>query len=458
MSTLAASRPDPSSPADSLLGVSSPVAGALCLFGVFLHILLSDALLTAIGIHHSDDRGQVYERIHPGTVFIVLSFFVLLASGSGGSIRRLGAIAAQQTASVVLLFLVILVTCYTTARGGPSGMTFMLDTHMTPPLCAIVLCYTPLSYCRRALYGFLLLAAINSAVGIAEGIGKFRIFTFDPDWGVLHELQFRASAFLGHPLNNAMFTSFAVFIALALRIPVALKAALAALLLASLVAFGGRGGLAFGVAGCLAYLLISVATAFYRRRLTLPQVFLLLASLIVVPAALLGGIYLLLHTGMGDRIVAHAALDDESAQGRKIAFKALHYMTDEELIFGVPLARISDITYRIGLELPFKDIENPWILMLMFLGGLMFPFWFAATLAFIWRLMRRQPLALKLAVIAYFAVASTSNSFGRKDSNYLIMVSAVICASRVLAPPLPGRSKDDTVGAPPPDMASLAPS
>ena len=68
----------------------------------------------------------------------------------------------------------------------------------------------------------------------------------------------------------------------------------------------------------------------------------------------------------------------------------------------------------------------------MLCGLITFPFWLALTFAFIGRLMKGNPVALQLGVLAYYITASTSNSFGRKDSTYLIMVSAVICASRLL--------------------------
>ena len=441
LSTQSPPQPDASTRAgDSLLGKSSPAAGLLCLTGFFLHIILSDPLLNSIGIRHSDEGGHFYERLHPGTVLIFMSFFILLV-GRGGVIRRFCTIARQHTAFAVLLVLTALLTVYMALRSGASGITFMVDTHLTPPICAIVLCYTPLSYCRKALYGFIMLAVVNSCVGIAESIGRFRIFTFDPDWVVLHEAQFRASAFLGHPLNNAMFTSAALFVALALRIRVAIKGIIAAVFLTSLVAFGGRGGLAFSVVACLAYFLITSLAALYRGRLTLAQVFLLLAALVAVPAVVLGGGYLLVTSSMGERIATHARLDDESAEGRHLALLAFDYLRGGEMVFGVSQDRIKDITYRLHLAVPLSDIENPWILMFMTLGGLMFPFWLAATLGFIWRLMRGQPWALKLAVLSYFLVASTSNSFGRKDSTYLIMVSAVICAARVLASS-PGRLDD----------------
>ena len=85
-----------------------------------------------------------------------------------------------------------------------------------------------------------------------------------------------------------------------------------------------------------------------------------------------------------------------------------------------------------GLSLPIDDIENPWILMMMFLVAVVFPVWFLATLAFAYKLIRGKPLALQMAVVAYFIVASTSNSFGRKDSTYLLMVGAVDLRSSIV--------------------------
>ncbi len=191
---------------NSLAGASHPVAGLLCLFGFFLHIILSDPLLNSLGIHYSGDEGKFYEKIHPGTVFIFLSLFALLWSRLN-PIDKAFVIAKQHMAYASLLILYILLFIYMALRSGPAELAFIIDTHMTVPICAIVLCYTPLSYCRNAVYFFIAIALLNSAIGIAEAMGKFRIFTFDPGWGVLKEHYFRASALRGHPLNNTMFTA-----------------------------------------------------------------------------------------------------------------------------------------------------------------------------------------------------------------------------------------------------------
>ena len=129
----------------------------------------------------------------------------------------------------------------------------MLETHLLPPICAIVLSYAPLSYCRRATYFFIFFATINSSIGIVESIWKFRIFTFDPSWAVNQEPSFRASALIGHPLNNAMFTNIAIFVMLATPMPKLLRSGILAILLVSLVSFGGRIGLLYGVLGTLFY-------------------------------------------------------------------------------------------------------------------------------------------------------------------------------------------------------------
>ena len=237
-----------------------------------------------------------------------------MLAGRGDAIHRYYVILARQTAFTVLLTLTAVLTLYMVIRSGPS-VSFMIETHLTPPICAIVLCYTPLSYCRKAIDAFILVAVLNSSIGIVEAIGKFRIFHFDPGWSVMNEPQFRASASIGHPLNNAMFTSVALFVALALRIPPLIKALVVAIFLASLVAFGGRFGLAYSVSGCLAYGLIMLVSILKKGSLTLAQALLLLTAAILVPVVIVGGIFLLVNSSIGERIAAHAQWD-ESADGR----------------------------------------------------------------------------------------------------------------------------------------------
>jgi hypothetical protein len=429
---------DKTSDDDSPLGGSHRLAALLCLLGFFLLVVLSQPLLNSLGLLSTDKLGgNPLTKVHPGSMVIILSFLVLLNDG-GRMTLRAAQLFCKFPIYMSLVAVYLLLIAYWVIR-GPVGVGLLLDTHIVAPMCAIILSCAPRRYCRNGVYLFILLATLNSMVGIAEAIGKFRIFPFDPQWSVMNEQHFRASAFLGHPLSNAMFTSVALFVVTGIRLQPLLKAGLLAVFLASLVAFGGRGALGFTVIGLIPIGLGAARNALSSPKLTIPNIFLLLLAFLVIPVVVLGGLYLLINSDIGARIHAFSDMQDESAQGRWLAFKVFDYMSIEQIIFGMGSDQIVDVAHRMGLYLPMSDIENPWVLMLMSLGALMFPIWLLFTLAFICRLMRGQPLGLQLAVLAYFVTASTSNSFGRKDADYAIMVCAVIAASRSLALPRPGR-------------------
>lgn len=408
------------------------LAGIVCLFGFFLHIVLSDLLLNSIGFHYSSTEGAFYEKIHPGTYFIVASFFIMLGDHGNPFVEFWRALRRSRIA-MFLLLLYIMLFIYLVLRSGPAGTAFMIDTHMTVPICAIVLATAPKDFCRRAIYFFVVVACLNSLIGIYESIVQTRIFAFSDDAPGIREQYFRASSLRGHPLNNAMFTSIALFVMLGLKFRPFLTWVLTAIFMISLVSFGGRAGLGFTVCGVMVFAAIKVKTMVVRGRMSMLQALFLLAAIVLVPAILVAGLnFLILHSTIGERLAA-SSVGDDSVDSRRLALMVFDFMRFHEIIFGIAPDRIVDIAYRMNLMIPLSDIENPWLLMLMYLGAIMFPFWLLMTGVFVWDLLRGKPLALQMAVISYFAVATTSNSFGRKDSTYLIMVCAVICAARALA-------------------------
>jgi hypothetical protein len=245
----------------------------------------------------------------------------------------------------------------------------------------------------------------------------------------------------GHPLENAVFTSLALFTALGMRYSVVTKAILTGIFLTSLVAFGGRASLVVSVVSLTLWAIPQLIHTLRERR-SLVRMLAMAAAAIAMPVLVVGGLYAAINSGMGERIAAHAHWDD-SASTRWSVFQTLEYMKDEELVFGASTDRILEITYRYGQATGSKGIENPWVMMFLQMGGLLYPFWLALMVAFAWKLMRGNPLGLKLVVFNYFLIASTFVSFGTKDSMYPIMVFAVVCASRSLATaavPLPRAS------------------
>jgi hypothetical protein len=248
---------------------------------------------------------------------------------------------------------------------------------------------------------------------------------------VLKQDYFRASAFMGHPLTNVSFTVMSLFVLLGVRMPTALKAVILLVMLSSLVAFGGRSGLISCVIGLAMLGTTETVRYFATTRMTVLRLTLVLLAILIVPVVCIGLLYVTLHSGMGARLMAYSSLQDESASVRVLAFKVIDYMTPTDIIFGLDGQRIAELGYHAGVSDPTSDIENPWILLFMFFGAIMFTLWTAGWLGCMWRLMAGADLALKLAIIEYFVVSSTSNSFGRKDPVYMILAGIVVCAKRL---------------------------
>ncbi|MEB3029838.1 hypothetical protein VJI72_08610, partial [Parvimonas micra] len=84
--------------------------------------------------HYSGtDLHHFYERIHPGTPFIYLSFLVLLW-WRGNLVHNLVRLARTHTVFVALLCVYIGLLVYLVLRSGAAGIAFLVDTHLPVPM------------------------------------------------------------------------------------------------------------------------------------------------------------------------------------------------------------------------------------------------------------------------------------------------------------------------------------
>jgi hypothetical protein len=157
-------------------------------------------------------------------------------------------------------------------------------------------------------------------------------------------------------------------------------------------------------------------------------------AVLIVPAVCFGLLYLLLHSGIGERLLAYDSLNDESASVRLVIFHVFDHLSLPDLLFGSDGDQILALASQINIKNPDSDIENPWILMFLFLGAIMFTLWFCGWAVYVGRLIVGAPLAVKMAVIEYFCIATTSNSFGRKDLVYAMLAGIVVCVKRMQKP------------------------
>lgn len=396
---------------------------------ILLHGLLSDPLLGIFGFHYSGD-GRWFEKLHPGSILIYVAFVWLLL-GKRQCVEYLLCLAKEERALFSLLLVYVLLLLYMSLRSGVTGIAFIIDIHITALLAVILLRDASLSLCRRGLWLFIFLAMANSLIGITEALLHARLFGFDSNWVVMGETYFRPSALLGHPLNNACFTAVMLFVVLAVPIGQRVRFPLVMLFLLSLLAFGGRAALLVSLGGMAFFLFMKTMSLMLNKQVHLLRLFTLSAIVLLLLSmgVLLGHIFT--SHEIGSRIASHLYWD-ESANSRLLVLSVLDYMRWPEIIFGVPAERIIDLVERLGGVMQLSDIENPWVMMFLYTGLLFFPIWLLTFIGFIVRCGRGQPLALQLAICTYFLIASTYNSFGRKDSVYLLMIAVVTCAANAL--------------------------
>ena len=406
-------------------------AGVVCIIGIIIRILLCDPLLLALGYHYTGETGNFYEKIHPGSLLIFAAFIIFLLQHYN-PLLTLIRMYQQQTAFSALLFINCMLFIYMGIRSGFSGLAFMLDTHCTAVISAIILSHAPAKLCRITVSVIIGLALVNALTGIVEAYYKLRLFTFPEDWAVLHETHFRASALMGHPLDNAMFTALALLTIFTLQLNNALRIVLSACLVTGLLAFGGRAALLFSLLSLIVLGGLHFFNLIYKKdihsKTLLPNsiAFLILCTMTVLL------LIFLVEKGLGERLISSSYWDN-SADARLIAFRVFDYMSSEELLFGVSGKRIMAIVEHANEHYVLSDIENPWIMMIMYFGIILFTFWCAAFIACMVSLVRNQSSAIKIMVFGYFIIASTANAFGRKDVNLTIMVAlAVCCRNRLI--------------------------
>ncbi len=402
----------------------SSIPFVMCGMGLALVLLMSPANLEAWGIVHlRDSGGSPLSKILPGVYFIFIAFAVFLCMGS--PIQRMLILIRLFPASCFMFFINMTCLVFMILRSGPSGTSMMLNSHLPVPLCALLLQCAPPRFCRTVLMGFTIFVLVNSTMGLIEGVLKWRFFSYSADWPVLNEAEFRASAFAGHPLANAILTCTGIPVVLTQRFSITLRILFAMLLLSSLVAFGGRTGLALGVLNTTILAIYGIFRI--RHSLNFLRLLLLFLGILVVPAFLASGLYFLLNSSLGARLASHSyELEDDSAQNRYYSFRVLSIMDDAELIFGVSQARAEQLIEQLGTHYPVFDLENPWLLLFVYLGGLMFTFWLIATILFILSLSRHLSFPYLLSLGSFLWAASLYDSFGRVDVGYLITIAVMV--------------------------------
>jgi hypothetical protein len=411
--TFAYADPQLSTRARGLGDGAQRVLMALMVIVLLEMLLLPNPLLTQFTGYAEAGGGNPLLKIHfySYTLFLALAY----VAASMGLVRFTAEQVVVRPGVVQFAVVIMACTMITILRHGIGGVAYMVDTLLAAPL-AVMLAFSLDEERRRKLTSFIVyFVTFNAAIGVVERLARVHFIFTDLD----KFEYFRATALLGHPLENAFVTSSAMFLALAMPWSAWKKALILSICMAGILAFGARSSFVMTI-------VLSLVAAIYVGARSLLRGDMRLSTLVAAPwiatLALAAGAVLTLGTVLGERIVKLAKFD-ESAQVRVDSFKIFNYLNWDKILNGI------DFAERNFLIDTYKDvniIENCWIAIILMIGGILFVVFALSLLGFLRSIGRGRGAIAAFAILNFLLVASTSNSISTKTPSLAIFAVALV--------------------------------
>lgn len=382
-------------------------------FVIFLAFICGHYVLENLGIQYVSVGGNPLFKIHLYSYFLIVSAILVLMKL--GFVNLLESLEEFWSSWLIALILFSLVIFYAAFKFGVSGLAYLIDTILAPILILVILFQINSGGLTRLLNTMSLLLLLNSTVAILEMVLKSNFF----DSGYQVATHFRSTAFMSHPLNNALVTvSLFPLLYDKSRISPLLYLLITTL---ALFSFGGRTAIAIFIVICF-FIGKSNVVALIKQNRHKEVSLLVLYS--IVPLALI--IIVLLSTSVGERFFEKLYVDG-SAQTRFDLFIILKDLTVEEWLFGAGEHIMNNIEFYVGV----KVIENYLIGWLLTYGLIAAFLLFISSYIFIYILFKAGDFNVKVSALAFFAIAAGNNSLMTKTPALLLLTLAMFCVVRL---------------------------
>ena len=386
---------------------------------IFTATFISATALIYLGVDYVSPTGSVPLKVHPATYLACICVLVLLAFGPG---KRMFSIVFST--SGLWLYFVGLVILFAYAAAFLSvPFMFLIDTFLYPGLVFVLIATLSTAGNRLLARLFDIFMVLNSLLGIYEVRTDWRLVPITGwsstlgQWVYPHE--WRATAFLGHPLANGFITGAYVLSLMITRriesLPV--RYSLLAVHGLALFAFGSRtaiGVLAlFVVIYCLKECVSAFTTGRIRRDMLIFACALIPLIVLVFP--------LLLASGFADRFIDRFVNDNGSAEARSLMLELIGNFDLSDLVTGPP----AQTTFQILKRYNIIAVESFWINFLLLFG---FVGWaiFAPALFRICRCTVRYGGRGSAFVLLYFFIL-ISGAVGLASKTTMFATILVIC-------------------------------
>ncbi|HEY9042181.1 MAG TPA: VpsF family polysaccharide biosynthesis protein [Rheinheimera sp.] len=387
---------------------------------------LSGNVLYLFGISYDSPGGSPLQKIHPSSYLLLLSIMAWAMYRNG----------IQQLYSLTLLrshlFLLTAAACLLLQDillGRP--LSSAIVSYVSAALFVLLLKAQSLKRLAQLKQLLLLLLFANAAVGVYEyltgGLIAPLVLTDISSGEVIdtsHWGQVRSAGLMGHPLTSTMLSGFFLvcFCARFLFARVSLGESLtAAMLLAALPLFGGRGAILAFLIVVMLMLIIKGAQSLQRRAMSRHALLYLLCSLLLLP--LLS--YAAYLTGFLDPVLSRMEDDNGSASTRLIAI---------EIMLDTPLLNLllgdvdRSLSAKVLLYGSRYGIEIGWIALILTYGALLSGFLLYALYLNLCQLYQRlSPLVIFPWLYAFIAWSSGTGISGKT-----IMLSAALIMTILL--------------------------
>jgi hypothetical protein len=429
-------RPAPRLAMPTLVKRARPIDRQRLIFWIVLaaivaQLTISPNLLQWAHIPYNTPGGLPLVKFHIATYLAILAVVLQALQHkpvSPGLIARTRASPAFPLA----IGLFMLCAIYALVTTGMSGTAVYIESYAAAAFLGFAMELQTPRDLRRIGVVMVAIAVLNAMLCIGETALQWRIvprYMTDPTGSVVKVPEFigefRGIGLYEHPLAGASITMMAVLLCLAIPLRLWVKSVTLAILLISLIAFGGRAALALTYGLSAAVAAISFARGLLRRTITARAMAATLAGVAAVPALLAT---ILFTTPLGDRIAGKLYADD-SAEVRVVQWHIFGNLDLHDWLFGMDANRLNDVMLQIGLDPPLNDIENFWLLVFVTMGIVGFLLWITGVAIMVARLWRAGGWYPKLILAAMLIVASTSNSLGRKSNVLFLCVAAVMSAA-----------------------------
>jgi hypothetical protein len=393
--------------------------------------LVSNLMLNALGIAYETSGGAQWQKIAPATY---LAFIALL--GVVVERRNVAALLddiVRRHKGLIVFFCgwAILFAYIVLYQGPPLTATF--DTFLLPMVLTIVLVrLAPATQRNMALFLHIFMA-LNALLGLAEFATGWRLTPLVAQ-GMELTSDYRSSAFLGHPLNNAIIVgSYALILIVggARDLAPGWRAAAVLLQLLAMAVFGGRFATVLFLAFAAVISVRHVIAILSGRRFSVTAA----AAVSFLAPLLLIGLTLLVTEGFLDKFLMRFVSDDGSAASRIKMFDLLARIPFHELLIGADPEVVATLQRTEGIAF---GIESFWIAFIAYYGILVSIPIFIGLLAYftdLWRMTRRGAF---WPIVFFLAVCSTSASLSGKGTT--LGQFAVLLL--ILMRPLPARSRE----------------